>query len=80
MQQTTRPASSFLTQLKSADDKFLIQLSITPNHLGINKFVVNVRDAHSASSELPMDGNWDIHVQLLDGGIHIAKVKVYTPT
>jgi hypothetical protein len=40
-QQATRPASSFRTQLKSADDKFLIQLSITPNRLGINKFVVS---------------------------------------
>jgi hypothetical protein len=34
---------------------------------------------YSAQGDLPMDGNWDIHIQLLDTAIHVAKVKVYIP-
>lgn len=35
---------------------------------------------YSAAGNLPMDGNWDIHIQLVDNNaIHIAKLKVYIP-
>lgn len=36
---------------------------------------------YSAQGMLPMDGNWDIHIQLLDAtdtAVHVAKLKVYT--
>jgi hypothetical protein len=39
----------------------------------------SVTSMGTCSNPLEMDGNWDIHVQLLDGGIHIAKIKIYTP-
>ncbi len=40
----------------------------------------NGNGRYSASGMLPMDGNWDIHIQLLDAAdttVHVAKFKVY---
>jgi YtkA-like len=40
----------------------------------------NGNGRYSASGMLPMYGNWDIHIQLLDAtdtAVHVAKFKVY---
>lgn len=107
--------SSLHTALKTSDDKVQIQFSVTPNRLGTNKFLLDLKDVssgkpvtdeqaqlfttmldmdmgtgvvllqedgngrYSAMGDLPMDGNWDIHIQLVDNhAIHIAKLKIYT--
>ena len=110
------PTAPFPTNLKTSDGKLLIQLTITPNQLGNNMFIVDLKDAssgkpatneqaqifttmldmdmgtgvvmlqengngrYSAAGNLPMDGNWDIHIQLVESAnaIHVAKLKIYT--
>ena len=41
------PPAFLHTTLKTSDGKVLIQLSITPNRLGVNTFVVNLKDVDS---------------------------------
>jgi len=108
-------ALPFHTTLKTSDGILQLELNITPNRLGKNTFLMDVKSAssglpvideeaqifttmldmdmgtgvvifqadgngrYSAQANLPMDGNWDMHIQMLDGGIHIAKLKVYLP-
>lgn len=112
---TRKTVSSFQTTLKTSDGILVLQLSITPNRLGKNAFLVDVKSAgsgkpvtneqvqifttmldmdmgtgviifhadgngrYSAQADFPMDGNWEIHIQLLDGTVHIARLKVYLP-
>ncbi|HWZ19082.1 MAG TPA: FixH family protein [Ktedonobacteraceae bacterium] len=45
--QSTGVSSSFNTMLKTSDGMFQIQFTVTPNHLGLNTFTVNVDDANS---------------------------------
>lgn len=34
---------------------------------------------YSSRSTFPMDGNWDVHIQVLDDTPHIAKLKLFIP-
>lgn len=47
---------------------------------GVVMLQENGNGRYSAAGDLPMDGNWDIHIQLVDNNaIHVAKLKVYIP-
>ena len=45
--QSTSVSSSFHTTLRTSDGMFQLQFTVTPNHLGLNTFTVNVDDAKS---------------------------------
>jgi hypothetical protein len=119
LKRTVAPApASFQAKLTTSDGKVQMHFSITPNRLGMNRFVMDLQNpssgkpltreqaqifttmldmdmgtgvvllqsngagSYSAQGNLPMDGNWGINIQILDGAdtmIHIAKLKVYTP-
>ena len=34
---------------------------------------------YSAQGTLPMDGTWDLHIQLVDKAVHVAKLRLYVP-
>ena len=40
-------AAAFHTSAKTSDGRFLLQLSVNPNHTGVNTFTVGVQDASS---------------------------------
>lgn len=46
---STQPAA-FHTTVKTADQRFAIQFSMTPNRLGLNTFTVQVQDAGDGTS------------------------------
>jgi len=47
---------------------------------GVVMLTSNGSGHYSAQGSLSMDGNWDIHIQLLDNNaVHVAKLKVYVP-
>jgi copper transport protein len=56
--QATATPPSFQTTLTTSDGMFQIQFTVTPNHLGLNTFTVNVADANSGKPAT------HLHVQL----------------
>jgi len=111
---TEKTVPPLQTTLRTSDGILLLRLSITPNRLGQNTFLIDVQSTrsnkpvtneevqifttmldmdmgtgvilfqsdgngrYSAQANLPMDGNWEIHIQLIDDfAVHIAKLQMY---
>jgi copper transport protein len=47
-QQQTAPAKPFITTVKTTDNQFTINLTVSPNRFGTNVFTVSVLDSHGA--------------------------------
>ena len=68
-------AAAFHTTLKTTDGQFVVQLSVTPNRLGLNVFTVEVEDASSGKPAPKMQTQLSTTMLDMDMGTDLVDLQ-----